>query len=342
MQAAAKELMFWEEDSLPNGPYEGPGAKTGEAGKCPTFGRATATFSIWNELGLAISARDYANDMLDKGRAEIAALREALRFLVEETKWKSVDRDNMEFEGRVTYYQLDEARAALKGNGKWQLGSSTSLGLAKGRGRREQAKLDTYTWIAPGHVLALLDTIEELEEERARLAVKTIRAALKGNGEGKLRTIAALKERGIPKRINPRSLAPYIGDEGKRIKMPRKKQVFSCFLRGTQIRCWRGRGFLTSTFVREGRTPVALRGCSPPTTPNTCNHTSRQLRGPDPCGSGGIRVIKAKVAPPKSKPPPKAECASRHICRPLLRIMPREEMQDVVRRPQGFRAASRK
>jgi hypothetical protein len=32
-----------------------------------------------------------------------------------------------------------------------------------------------------------------------------------------MRTIAALKERGIPKRINPRSLAPYIGNEGKRI-----------------------------------------------------------------------------------------------------------------------------
>ena len=30
-----------EEGCLPNGPYEGPGAKTGEDGKCPTFGRAT-------------------------------------------------------------------------------------------------------------------------------------------------------------------------------------------------------------------------------------------------------------------------------------------------------------
>ncbi len=32
-----------------------------------------------------------------------------------------------------------------------------------------------------------------------------------------MRTIAALKERGIPKRINPRSLESYIGAEGKRI-----------------------------------------------------------------------------------------------------------------------------
>ena len=47
-------------------------------------------------------------------RAENERLREALRFLVEGTKWKSVDKDNMEFEGRVTCYQLDQARAALK------------------------------------------------------------------------------------------------------------------------------------------------------------------------------------------------------------------------------------
>ena len=43
-----------------------------------------------------------------------ARLEAALRFLFEETNWKSVDKDNMEFEGRVTCYQLAEARAALK------------------------------------------------------------------------------------------------------------------------------------------------------------------------------------------------------------------------------------
>ena len=68
------------------------------------------------ELRLAISARDYANDMFDKGRAENERLREALRFLFAETKWKPIDKDNMEFEGRVSCYQLDKARAALKGN----------------------------------------------------------------------------------------------------------------------------------------------------------------------------------------------------------------------------------
>ena len=46
-------------------------------------------------------------------RAENARLREALNFLMT-TRWKSVDKDNMEFEGRVTCYQLDKARAALK------------------------------------------------------------------------------------------------------------------------------------------------------------------------------------------------------------------------------------
>ena len=46
-------------------------------------------------------------------KARIKTLEEALEFLLQ-TKWKSVDRDNMEFEGRITCYQLDSARAALK------------------------------------------------------------------------------------------------------------------------------------------------------------------------------------------------------------------------------------
>lgn len=41
------------------------------------------------------------------------ALVKALEFLMQ-TKWKSVDRDNMEFEGRITCYQLDAIRAALE------------------------------------------------------------------------------------------------------------------------------------------------------------------------------------------------------------------------------------
>jgi hypothetical protein len=46
------------------------------------------------------------------GQQRMAELRGALEFLFN-TKWKSVDKDNMEFEGRVTCYQLDRARAVL-------------------------------------------------------------------------------------------------------------------------------------------------------------------------------------------------------------------------------------
>jgi hypothetical protein len=57
-----------------------------------------------------LSAYDH---LVDDLRAENERLREALNFLMT-TEWKSVDKDNMEFEGRVTCYQLDKARAALK------------------------------------------------------------------------------------------------------------------------------------------------------------------------------------------------------------------------------------
>ena len=56
---------------------------------------------------------EHERDNIASLRAENERLREALSFLMK-TKWKSVDRDNMEFEGRVTCYQLERARAALK------------------------------------------------------------------------------------------------------------------------------------------------------------------------------------------------------------------------------------
>ena len=56
---------------------------------------------------------DNATTITKSLRAENGRLREALEFLMK-TKWKSVDKDNMEFEGRVTCYQLDKARAALE------------------------------------------------------------------------------------------------------------------------------------------------------------------------------------------------------------------------------------
>ena len=88
-----------------------------------------------SELPTAAEAREQAMrmDIINKGgspdvlgqklggsdellalRARVAQIEAALRFLFEETKWNSVDKDNMEFDGRVTCYQLDRARAALK------------------------------------------------------------------------------------------------------------------------------------------------------------------------------------------------------------------------------------
>ena len=43
-------------------------------------------------------------------QAEIDRLREALK----EPEWKSADKDNMEFEARITCWQMDNIRAALK------------------------------------------------------------------------------------------------------------------------------------------------------------------------------------------------------------------------------------
>ena len=47
-------------------------------------------------------------------RARVVQLEAALISMTHVANWKSVDKDNMEFEGRVTCYQLDLARAALK------------------------------------------------------------------------------------------------------------------------------------------------------------------------------------------------------------------------------------
>lgn len=53
-----------------------------------------------------------AETEIERLECRIEVLEAALRFLLD-TKWKSVDKDNMEFEGRVTCYQLDKARNAL-------------------------------------------------------------------------------------------------------------------------------------------------------------------------------------------------------------------------------------
>ena len=50
----------------------------------------------------------------DALRARVAKLEAALISMTKGANWKSADKDNMEFEGRLTCYQLDQARAALK------------------------------------------------------------------------------------------------------------------------------------------------------------------------------------------------------------------------------------
>ena len=70
----------------------------------------------WDEALAVLGIQDSNQTPADAIReldARIEALEAALRFLFEETTWKSVDKDNMEFEGRVTCYQLDKARNAL-------------------------------------------------------------------------------------------------------------------------------------------------------------------------------------------------------------------------------------
>lgn len=46
--------------------------------------------------------------------ARVAKLEAALISMTKGANWKSADKDNMEFEGRVNCYQLDRARAALE------------------------------------------------------------------------------------------------------------------------------------------------------------------------------------------------------------------------------------
>ena len=84
----------------------------------PTIRRLAADGTVWfDELqcGAVADSELYGADIdaLLNSAARIEALEAALRFLFEETTWKSVDKDNMEFEGRVTCYQLDKARNAL-------------------------------------------------------------------------------------------------------------------------------------------------------------------------------------------------------------------------------------
>jgi hypothetical protein len=50
----------------------------------------------------------------EKLRKERNILRNALSFLYKDTDWESIDKDNMEFRGTVSCYQIDAARNALR------------------------------------------------------------------------------------------------------------------------------------------------------------------------------------------------------------------------------------
>ena len=64
--------------------------------------------ALWLEEKL-----DEALEERDALRARVAKLESALISMTKGANWKSADKDNMEFEGRVTCYQLDRALAAL-------------------------------------------------------------------------------------------------------------------------------------------------------------------------------------------------------------------------------------
>ncbi len=59
---------------------------------------------------------DHEREMIDLEEEVVrqAATIERLRAALKNIKWQSVDKDNMEFEARITCFQMDNIRAALK------------------------------------------------------------------------------------------------------------------------------------------------------------------------------------------------------------------------------------
>lgn len=65
--------------------------------------------------------QDMADDLraLLSERAELLAAVERMRAMLNGIKWRSIDRDNMEFSATITCWQMDAIRAALTtGEGK--------------------------------------------------------------------------------------------------------------------------------------------------------------------------------------------------------------------------------
>lgn len=73
-----------------------------------------ALLLLIKSMGERIDMQDVANNILSREKdAEKKRADEAERLLAG-IKWKSADKDNMEFAARITCFQLDEISAAIK------------------------------------------------------------------------------------------------------------------------------------------------------------------------------------------------------------------------------------
>lgn len=61
----------------------------------------------------ATETEDDAKNRRQQEREEAADEIDQLRAALREIKWRSADRDNMEFSATITYSQMDKIRAAL-------------------------------------------------------------------------------------------------------------------------------------------------------------------------------------------------------------------------------------
>jgi hypothetical protein len=125
----------------------------------------------WPVLGTLAKENDALRSTLAAKDREIAALR------------RDITRLRRELWDRCNTDPAEAMRAKYEATGGFVDVDRPTLERLR-KAAREQEKVDTYTWIAPGHVLAMIDTIGELEGALADTTARAIRAALKGNGEG--------------------------------------------------------------------------------------------------------------------------------------------------------------
>ena len=76
------------------------------------YAKSSASCTKPDQTGLAFQAAQAITD-LSAERDALAAENERLREAFNAVKWRSVDRDNMEFSATITYSQMDALRAAL-------------------------------------------------------------------------------------------------------------------------------------------------------------------------------------------------------------------------------------